>query len=141
MTRRNVLGLLNRFEFFWRNGTYAPNLWALSQLLGVRFTVERWPLEEENNPGFHVLTFPYHAPKNPNGVPPGVWYVYEMPRPNLGDYSPTEVTVATSGESITAAMHAPDLDFARQVILTAPVDAALVPAQNTRLSLIRNGLP
>jgi hypothetical protein len=38
-------------------------------------------------------------------------------------------------------MHAPDLDFARQVILTAPVDAALVPAQNTRLSLIRNGLP
>lgn len=57
-----------------------------------------------------------------------------------GDYSPTEVTVATSGESITAAMHAPDLDFARQVILTAPVDAALVPAQNTRLSLIRNGL-
>src|SRR5262249_4545326 len=33
MVKRDVRGLLNVFEFFWREGSYSPRFWEVSQLL------------------------------------------------------------------------------------------------------------
>jgi hypothetical protein len=140
MLKKTVSGMLNRFEFYWRNGSYSSNYWPLAQLLGVRYTVERWPLAEGNNPGFPLITFPYHVPKQPEPEEPGLWYVYELPHPNMGDYSPTEVTIAASGIEITAALFQQGFDFTRQVVLTSAIQMPLVPARDVRLSVIRNGL-
>src|SRR5262249_13936311 len=59
---------------------------------------------------------------------------------NLGNYSPTDVIVADLGSEMVAALLRPDFDFTRQVVLTAALDQSLVPAQNMRMSIIRNGL-
>jgi hypothetical protein len=140
LLKRDVRGMLNRFEFYWRNGSYSPNYWPIAQLLGVRFAVERWAIPEQFDPGLSLSTFPYHVPKQPEPEPPGLWYVYELPRPNLGNYSPTEVTTARSGAAITAAMSEPGFDFTKRVVLSSAVEERLVTAQKLRLSVIRNGL-
>src|SRR5262249_55907538 len=67
----------------------------------------------------------------------GVWQIYELPRPNVGDYSPTEVVTASSALEMVAAMRAENFDFTRQVVL--PVPAKLVPARDIKLSLIHGG--
>src|SRR5262249_24586039 len=74
--KKNEGGMLNRFEFFWRDGPYSSNYWALAQLLGIRYTVERWPLPDAYNPGLPLITFPYHVPKQPEPEAAGFWYVY-----------------------------------------------------------------
>ena len=71
---------------------------------------------------------------------PGNWVVYELPNPNVGNYSPTEVMTAKSGPEIIAALGAPHFDFTKQVVLSTAIDEPLVPAHNMRLSLIRGGL-
>ena len=58
----------------------------------------------------------------------------------MGNYSPTEVAVAKSAAEIIAAISAPQFDFAKQVVMSTPIDASLVSANNMRLSLIRGGL-
>ena len=140
MLKKTVPGMLNRFEFYWRNGSYSSNYWALAQLLSIRYTVERWPLPEKNDPGFPLITFPYHVPKQPEPEEPGLWYVYELPRPNIGDYSPTEVTTSVSRVEIATALFQQGFDFTRQVVLTSAIQKPLVPARGVRLSVIRNGL-
>ena len=69
-----------------------------------------------------------------------LWHVYEIPHPNTGDYSPTQVMTAQSGAEIAAMMAEPNFDFTRQVVLSAQVSQPLVPARDMRLSLIRGGL-
>jgi hypothetical protein len=140
LMKRDVRGLLNRFEFHWRNGSYTPTYWRAAQMLGVRYTVERWALPEAFNPGLPEIVFPYHVPKQPEHEPPGFWHVYELPRPNLGDYSPTEVTTARSAADIMAALAGPGFDFTRQVVLSAALPGPLTPARDVRLTVIRNGL-
>jgi hypothetical protein len=140
MIKRNVPGMLNRFEFYWGDGSYSSNYWALAQLLGIRFTVDRWPLHEPYNPELALVKFPYHVPKQPQPEEAGLWYVYELPRPNLGEYSPTEVTIAKSGIEIVAALFEPGFDFTKQVVLTSAVQKPLVPARDLRLSIMRNGV-
>jgi hypothetical protein len=137
--RRDVRDALNRFEFYWRRAPFPPSYWAVSQLLGVRYTVEREPLPEEVTRGLPLRTLPYHVPEQPEPEPSGLWYVHELPRPNLGDYSPTEVMTLRSGAGIAEALSRPGVDLTRQVALTVTVDVPLVPARDVRLAPIRNG--
>src|SRR5215831_1716449 len=106
------------------------------QALGVRYTVHnnRHPAADERH--FSFVTFP----RRPIDQFPADWVVYELPNPNIGNYSPTEVVTAKSGAEIIAALDAPHFDFTKQVVLSSAISEPLVPAHDMRLTLIRGGL-
>src|SRR5262245_28553699 len=79
-------------------------------------------------------------PSRPIVGEPGLWQIYELPHPNIGNYSPTEVLRAGSAAEITAMMREEKFDCMSQVVLSPSVHEPLVPATNMRLSLIRGGL-
>ena len=107
------------------------------QLLGARYyVVAPQGFPPSAHPNVPVSTFPYRPLTGEHGL----WYVYEIPDPNVGNYSPTEVMTAESGAEIAAVMAEPNFDFTRQVVLSAQVSQPLVPARDMRLSLIRGGL-
>ncbi len=107
------------------------------QLLGARYyVVAPQGFPPSAHPNVPVSTFPHRPLSGEHGL----WYVYEIPHPNIGDYSPTEVMTAQSGAEIAAMMAEPNFDFTRQVVLSAQVSQPLVPARDMRLSLIRGGL-
>jgi hypothetical protein len=85
-----------------------------------------------------VVTVPQGAHHNVG--PAARWQVYEIPHPNLGDYSPTIAMTAETGAAAAAIMIQPNFDFTRQVVLSTATDRSLVPARNMQMSLIRGGL-
>jgi hypothetical protein len=112
------------------------------QTLGVRYVVlyNRFaPWDAEN---FSFATFPRPPFVWPGSSKPapGEYVIYELPNPNLGNYSPPEVVTAVSGAEFGAAICASDFDFTKRVVLSTAIDTPLVPAHNLRLSLIRGGL-
>jgi hypothetical protein len=116
------------------------NYWGALQLLGVRYYAAGQEVLSSSAyaryANFPVNTFPYRPLSGEHGL----WYVYELPHPNVGNYSPTEVKTAVSGAEIVAMMAEPNFDFTRQVVLSAEISQSLVPAHDMRLSLIRGGL-
>jgi hypothetical protein len=136
--RRDVQTLPNHFNMFWADGVFSPAYWGVVQMFGVRYSAERVALPDPAGPGTVPITKP-HRPVEP-GLPFDTWYIYELPRPNIGNYSPTEVVTARSGAEIMATINQPDFDFTGRVVLTAPLDQPLVPARDMRLSVIRGGL-
>jgi hypothetical protein len=135
---KDVRGSLNHFQPFWANGSYSAVYWNALQMLGVRFVIERWPLPDELNQGFPVITLP-HRPHSPDR-PPGTWYIYELPHPNVGNYSPTETLTDASAAEIMSAIRQPHFDFTKQAVVSTTIDDRLVPARDMRLSIIRGGL-
>jgi hypothetical protein len=111
-------------------------LFKTLQALGVRYTVHNNRHQEVDKRHFPFVTFP----RRPIDQFPANWVVYELPNPNIGNYSPTEVGTAKSGAEIIAALDAPHFDFTKQVVLSMAIDEPLVPAKDMRLSLIRGGL-
>jgi hypothetical protein len=87
----------------------------------------------------------YSAIIAPQGVhhnvgPAARWRVYELPHPNVGNYSPTQVMAAETGADAAAMMILPDFDFTRQAVLSVALNEPLVPARDMQMSLIRGGL-
>jgi hypothetical protein len=91
--------------------------------------------KEAGQPVVAVPQGPHH-----NAAKAALWNVYELPHPNLGDYSPVEVMRAESAASAAELMTVPEFDFTRQVVLQVPIDKKLVRAHNVRMSLVRGGL-
>src|SRR5262245_29525401 len=108
------------------------------QALGVRYILNPSSLVEADKrqiPSVKVPHRPHHALP---GEEPGIWQIYELPDPNIGNYSPTDVVVADSARDIIALLSAKDFDFRRRVVL--PNDGlSLVPARDTRLTINRGG--
>jgi hypothetical protein len=129
---------LNYFWMGWADESYSPIYWTAAGMLGVRYSAERQVLPDEFNPGLRFITLPHHPYTSDDQ--PGTWYLYELPNPNVGNYSPTEVITARSGLEIMAILRQPDFDFTRQVVVSAPLTQTLVPATEMRLSAIRSGL-
>ena len=138
LLKKDVRANLNQFAFFWAHGTYSEAYWKALQMFGVRYSVERWRLPDEANPGYSAVTLP-HRPHY-RDRPQGLWYIYELPRPNLGDYSPTDVVTARTGSEIMATLGRPDFDFTRQVVVSTPLDRPLVSAREMRVVVTRGGL-
>jgi len=117
-------------------GLFWVNYWRVLQHLGARYYVaghEGLPLSAYAN--FPVYTFPYRSVSGEGGL----WYVYELPHPNVGNDSPTEVKTAGSSAEIGAMLAEPNFDFTRQVVLSEEISQPLVPARDIRLSVIRGG--
>jgi hypothetical protein len=49
-------------------------------------------------------------PRPPTGTEPGIWHVYGLPRPNVGDYSPTELVTTGSGSEMLDFVRHPGFD-------------------------------
>ena len=138
LLKRDVRPYLNHFNMFWSEGVYTPAFWRALEVLGVRYSAAPWPLPDAVNPGLPMTTQP-HRPHGP-GRPPGNWYIYELPHPNVGNYSPTNVVIAGSGPEIMASLSKPGFDFATQVVLSAPLAEPLLPARDMQLAVIRGRL-
>jgi hypothetical protein len=116
--------------------------WNTLQLFGTRYFVtddERRTFANPDKFGRLVATLP-RRPIAQFRQPPGNWFVFELPNPNVGDYSPTDVTTARTGAETVEILNRPDFDFRRQVVLETKPDQPLVPAREIRLSRIRGGL-
>jgi hypothetical protein len=133
-----MLGLLNGFEPF--PGPSWSTYFKALQLIGTRYYFAD-PTRPEIAAQAHMAGHPLTTmPRRPPTGEPGLWEVYELPRPNIGNYSPTEVLTAGSAGEIAALMREEKFDFTKQVVLSTPVDEPLVSAHNMRFSLIRGGL-
>src|SRR5262249_25965594 len=108
------------------------------QALGVRHILNASPLAEADKrqvPSVRVPRRPHDALP---GEEPGAWHIYELPDPNIGNYSPTEVVVADSAPEIVAILGGEDFNFRRRVVLSNG-GSSLVPARDTRLTVNRGG--
>jgi len=137
LLRNNVIGALNGFVLL--PGTSSEVFFRALQLFGVRYYIvdsaDSAGASIANQAGYPLLTMP----RRPIVGEPGLWQIYELPNPNIGNYSPTEVVTATSAPEMVAAMRAENFDFRRQVVLLDAPSETLVPADDMRLSQIRGG--
>jgi hypothetical protein len=108
-------------------------LYKTLQALGARYIALYKKSDEAAD--FPFITFARRPPQDDHGS----WFVYELPKPNIGDYSPFEIAVASSGDEIGKQIQAADFDFTRKAVLSARPRETLVPARNMRLSVIRGG--
>jgi len=138
LLNRDMRGRINSSDMRWSDGSYSRVYWKALEMLGVRYSAGRDALPDEFNPGLKLITRPHHPYTSDDQ--PGTWYLYELPNPNVGNYSPTEVITARSGSKIMAILRQPDFDFTRQAVVSAPLTQTLVPASEMRLSAIRGGL-
>jgi hypothetical protein len=136
LLEKEVRGMLNWFYPFPDKGCCWLRFWKAAQMLGVRYVVGDGPLAIVEEQGYASMALPRY----PAAGGRDIWQIYELPRPNVGDYSPTEVITAGSSKEIFAAMGTPDFDFTKQVVLSAALSEPLVPARDMRLTIIRGGL-
>ena len=100
---------------------------ALLQSLGVRFVITESPL-----PAPASLLVALSAPDVAQ-------YVYELPDPNYGSYSPTDVAVAHDATEAAAGLADPHFDFRRSVVLASAPSGSLQPAESSSAILTRGG--
>jgi hypothetical protein len=128
-------------NYFWpwigETGSYEV-LFRTFQVLGLRYMAGYGPFPEAQAARFPSIAFP----RRPTAAEHGFWHVYEFPRPNVGDYSPTELVTADSGAEMLEFMRRPDFDFTRKAVVGSPGPSLgpLVPAHDMRLTVIRGGL-
>lgn len=68
-----------------------------------------------------------------------ILYLFDLGKPNIGNFSPVEVVVSSDVSDMLARMDDPQFDFRRQVIVGAPVDVPLAKATKTELSIEKDG--
>jgi hypothetical protein len=128
-------------NYFWpwigATGSYEV-LFRTFQALGLRYVAGYGPFPEAEAARFSSIAFP----RRPTAAASGIWHVYELPRPNVGDYSPTELVTADSGAEMLEFMRRSDFDFARKAVVGSHgVNLGpLVPAHDMQLTVIRGGL-
>jgi hypothetical protein len=104
-----------------------PNLGLLASL-GVRYVVADEMLPA---PAVQVSAVAI------DGVRP--LQLYDLPRPNVGDYSPAMPIVVSSATTALAEMGRKDFDFGRQVVLFSDVGGPLVAASRARVDVVVDG--
>jgi hypothetical protein len=69
-----------------------------------------------------------------------LWQIYELVRPNTGDFSITEVVTAGTAAEIIAALSRPKFDLSRQAVLESTIGRPLTPARDMRMTRIRGSV-
>jgi hypothetical protein len=134
LLQNNVTSMLNGFVPF--AGTSWDMFFKTLQLFGVRYYVaDPGSAALAAKAGYHGFTFP----RRPLIGAPELWQIYELPQPNVGDYSPTEVVTAALAPDMVAAMQVENFDFTKQVVLSVLPPETMVPARDIKLSLIHGG--
>jgi hypothetical protein len=137
LLKRNLSYDLNWFRPWINAGGASVSVeFRTFRALGVRYLGGYEPLHIPGIDDLKYTSFPRRQPGNR----PGSWVIHEIPDINLGNYSPTEVTIGRSAAEMIAALAAPDFDFTRQAILSTEIRDHLVSARDVKLSVIRGGL-
>ncbi|PWT89939.1 MAG: hypothetical protein C5B56_06270 [Proteobacteria bacterium] len=102
---------------------------ALLQAIGVRYVITDYPLEE---PAQLRRTMPTNNPKFELRL-------YELPSPNLGQYSPTQTFIATSATDALLALKS-KIDLDQTVVVTEPLTGGLTRLANVMLFTDRQGV-
>ena len=125
---------LRGIQVFGNGGSYEV-LFKTLQALGVRYVIghERLPAADDHHFSRTML------PRRLGTIQVGGWEIYELPEPNLGNYSPTEPIRKEAAEETVAVISASSFDFRRQVVLPSAT-TPLVPARHMQLTVIRGGL-
>jgi hypothetical protein len=134
--QKNVRAHLNVFLPSFINGVYANSYWGVLQMFGVRYVLGFKPLMEAEDIGTAPIIFPHMVVEKE----PPVWQIYELPHPNLGDYSPTQIFTAGTADEITALLAKPGFDFSRQAVLEAGILQPLTPARDMNMVRIRGSI-
>jgi hypothetical protein len=100
---------------------------ALMESLGVRFLITDFSLPSPARPVAHLTS------------PEVSHFLFELPDPNLADYSPRNVVVAHDATDILTRLAYPRFDFRTTVILDAALDRSLTPADRSEATIIRGG--
>jgi hypothetical protein len=131
---------LNGFGFGLWIGPGANNntIFRTLRAMGVRYILNDGPLVEADSRKLPSATVPRRPHDALPDAQPGVWHIYELPDPNIGNYSPTEIVVLDSAPEIIAILKAQDFDFRRRVVLSSG-GWNLVPARDMRLTVNRGG--
>ena len=88
------------------------------QAIGIRFVITDSPRKELN------LRVKIAAPKA------GYLYLYELPTPNLGQYSPYQIHVKKSLNEILEVMGQSNFDFNKDFVVSDALETKLMPASN-----------
>jgi hypothetical protein len=99
----------------------------LLQSLGVRFLIADYSLPPPARLAAELV------------VPPMSHFVYELPDPNYGGYSPTQVVPIQDASDLLRRIGDANFDFRKIVVLNEPLDRILQPAENTSSNLVRGG--
>jgi hypothetical protein len=116
------------------SGAVYDTLFKTFQALGVRYILNHAPFHAADERKFAARSVRRYQPPEP----PAEWQIYELPDPNVGNYSPTEIVLASSAAEIIADLANPDFDFRRQVIVSTG-QGPLVPARDMHLTVTRGG--
>jgi hypothetical protein len=134
--KKDVSKDLNRFDPWISGGGSYEVLFRTLQAIGVRYMVGHGRFPEADERHFTSSTLP----RRPTFSVHGSWQIYELPDPNLGNYSPTEAVKKETAQDIVVALNNPDFDFRHQVVLSAEISTPLIPARAVQLRVIRGGL-
>ncbi len=99
----------------------------LMESLGVRFLITDYVLAE---PAKLILNLSSAYKTH---------YLYELPNPNYGTYSPVDIITARDATDVLQRIGSPDFDFRRTAVLDEPLDRILVPAEGSNAKLVRGG--
>jgi len=67
-------------------------------------------------------------------------YLYELPDPNIGQYSPTHILLRNKAKDILALLQAPSFNPMKDVVLGEAIAKDLVKAQKGQIIVVKNGL-
>jgi hypothetical protein len=126
--KRRIATDLNRLTPW--PGSDSTHLKGALEMMGVRYIAIQSPHDTIFGPASAVL------PRR-GATASGDWHIHEI-KPNLGDFSPTEVVTSISGAETMLRIGAPAFDFRKNVVLMQPV-GTLVPARDMKLSVKRGG--
>jgi hypothetical protein len=100
---------------------------ALMESLGVRFVITDFPL---GSPAQLVTQVTGKEVAH---------YLYELPAPNLGQYSPIKIEVAANAAEALARIGDPQFDFSNTVVLDQGFDQPLTRARQVDVKVVRGG--
>ena len=111
-----------------RNITFVTRVnFALMRSLGIRYLITDFPVPEPAR-----LTTEMVAPKISH-------FLFELPDPNYGRYSPVEIIPASDAAEVVRGLAEPHFDFGRSVFLKELFDGRLQPAQTSLVTFTRGG--
>jgi hypothetical protein len=111
---------------------------------GVKFTKIDIPLLQAIGVRYIVADFPIEEPaqlhhRMPTSNPKFELRLYELPFPNVGQYSPTEALVVRSAADALLALKS-KIDLDRTIVVAEPLPSGLAKAANVALFTDRQGL-
>jgi hypothetical protein len=101
--------------------------------IGVRYVVTDAPFDGEavlrSKVPIRVTDVLRKALGSPDAMQDFALHLYEIPRPNLGQYSPTEIIRLDRAADILDALASPDFDAARSMVTGEALPDGLLPAR------------